>query len=40
MLKVALHPYYKVDFPTFIGHTIMRTRSPGRLELFGSEITK
>ena len=29
-----------VDFPTFSGHTIILTNSPGRLELFGAEINK
>ena len=29
-----------LDFPTFSGHTIILTNSPGRLELFGAEITK
>ena len=29
-----------LDFPTFSGHTITLTNSPGRLELFGAERTK
>ena len=29
-----------VDFPTFSGHTITLTNSPGRLELFATERTK
>ena len=29
-----------LDFPTFSGHTITLTNSPGRLELFEAEITK
>ena len=28
-----------MDFPTFSRHTIILTNSPGRLELFGAEIT-
>ena len=30
----------QLDFPTFSGHTITLTNSPGRLELFGTERTK
>ena len=30
----------QVDFPTFSGHTLIRTNSLGRLERLGAEITK
>ena len=35
-----IQQHWPLDFPTFSGHTIILTNSPGRLELFGAEITK
>ena len=39
-VTVAAVGLIALDFPTFSRHTIILTNSPGRLELFGAEITK
>ena len=38
-VTVAAVGLIALDFPTFSGHTIILTNSPGRLELFGAERT-
>ena len=38
--QLAVVECSQLDFPTFSGHTLILTNSPGRLECFGTEITK